>query len=109
MEYFLNSTEKGSSFKNTHGYLNWRLNLASICSTLDIAPLRSLLRASITKVALALRGYEVTCETIRSKDGVDLVSVGVTNSSRVSLVWLMSKVADCLDDDHFVDNLLNDE
>lgn len=108
MVYLLKSTEKGSSFKNTQGYLKLRLNLASICSTLDITPLRSLLRANITNVALALRGWDVTCEAIWSKGPDGLLADGVADLSGLSgasFVWLMSG----LGIDHCVDNILNDE
>jgi len=51
--HILNSSVKGSSLRNTYGYLNFLLNLSSISLTLLTVLCRSELRARITNVAFA--------------------------------------------------------
>ena len=56
--YCLNSSEKGSSFKKTHGYWNFSLKRSWIRLTLRTALSRSLFLANITIVALAFRTFK---------------------------------------------------
>ena len=49
----LNSSEKGTSFKKTHGYPKRLLNRSSSCWTLDRAPSSSEFLASMSKTAFA--------------------------------------------------------
>lgn len=53
----MNFSSKGSSFKNTYGYLNFLLNLSSICFMLFVIPFKSLFLASITIAAFARRSW----------------------------------------------------
>ena|ERR1700761_1073999 len=52
----MNTSEKGSSFKNTQGYSCSLLNLSSIACTADIASHNSLFLASMKRVAFARLG-----------------------------------------------------